>query len=202
MKPAELARRTLRVVSMVMVLTAASGCHRDAPDLPKLGAVAPFELTDQRGQSFSSVRLRSTAWVGAFFFTRCPTVCPRITARMHALQAWGNSQHLDFKLLSISIDPDFDTPEVLAEYAKQHGVDPSRWTLLTGSAERIKELSEGTFRLAMSGRPNPEADHYGMIHAGHLVLIDREGLLRGYYRSSDDAEMRRLERDLLRVAGR
>lgn len=185
---------------LALVALGVAGCKEQKTDLPKLGSVAAFAFRDQNGQEFSSTRLRGTAWVGAFFFTRCPTVCPRITGRMKALQRFGNEQRLDFRLLSITIDPEFDTPEVLAQYAKQHEVDRSRWSLLTGDANAVKQLSEGTFHLAMSGEPNANAEHYGMIHSGHLVLVDREGLLRGHYRSSDDAEMRRLEVDLKRVS--
>lgn len=186
-------------VALVLAASASVGCRKDEPAPPKLGSVAAFEFRDQKGQAFSSSRLRGQAWVGAFFFTRCPTVCPRITGRMKALQRLGQDRQLKFHLVSITIDPDFDTPVVLKKYAQQHEIDESRWSLLTGDAERVKQLSEGTFRLAMSGNANPNADHFGMIHSGHLVLVDREGLLRGHYRSSDDDEMRRLERDLVRI---
>lgn len=182
-----------------VALASLLSCQKQDSDLPKLGSVAPFEFQDQAGQGFSSSKLRGKAWVGAFFFTRCPTVCPKITARMLALQKFGQTRQLDFHLVSFTIDPDFDTSPVLQAYAQKHGVDGSRWTLLTGDAGRVKALSEGTFRLAMSGRPDPNADHLGMIHSGHLVLVDREGLLRGQYRSSDEDEMRRLERDLTKV---
>ncbi|HEY5957455.1 MAG TPA: SCO family protein [Polyangiaceae bacterium] len=184
----------------VLLACVFGGCRSREADLPKYGSVSPFEFLDQSGKSYSSTQLQGTAWVGAFFFTRCPTICPKITARMQALQRYGTERHIDFKLVSFSIDPDFDTPTVLDQYARRYAVDSERWRLLTGNSDRMKQLSEGTFRLAMSGRPNPNADHLGMIHSGHLVLVDREGILRGYYRSSDDDAMQKLERDLARIA--
>jgi protein SCO1/2 len=189
------------IAAALLLAVDVTGCRSREKEIPKLGSVAPFEFVDQSGKPFASTELRGKAWVGAFFFTRCPTVCPKITARMQALQRFGNERQLDFRLVSFSIDPDFDTPAVLEKYGQDNGVDVQRWRLLTGSAERIKQLSEGTFRLALSGRPNPNADHLGMIHSGHLVLVDREGILRGHYRSSDEEQMQQLQRDLTRVAG-
>jgi protein SCO1/2 len=175
-------------------------CSKREATLPKLGSVAAFAFTDQNGRAFSSRSLLGSPWVGAFFFTRCPTVCPKITARVKALQEFGAREHLTFKLVSISIDPDNDTPDVLLAYAHRYGLDLTRVSLLRGPSQEVQRLSEGTFKLAMSGRPDPNADHLGMIHSGHLVLVDGEGLLRGYYRSSDEEEMRRLEMDLRRLS--
>lgn len=177
-------------------------CQKQLPELPKLGQVAPFAFTDQNAQEFSSSALRGTPWVGAFFFTRCPTICPKITARMKVLADFGASEKLPFKLVSITIDPEHDTPEVLAAYAKTHALDLSRMTLLRGDMERVRSLSEATFKLALSASPDPEKDPLGMIHSGHLVLVDADGQLRGHYPTSEDAAMRRLEVDLLRLAGR
>jgi protein SCO1/2 len=129
-------------------------------------------------------------------------VCPKITARVKGLQELGARENLSFKLVSVTIDPDNDTPDVLLAYARKHGLDLGRVTLLRGPSHEVQKLSEGTFKLAMSGRPDPNADHLGMTHSGHLVLVDAEGLLRGYYRSSDDVEMRRLEVDLRRLSKR
>ena len=201
---ARLAQRAFKLLSTLTLGLALAGgaCQRSEESLPKLGTVAPFAFIDQGAHPFSSLTLRGKPWVGAFFFTRCPTICPKITARMKGLSEFGAREELDFKLVSFSIDPDNDTPEVLTAYARKYGLDLTRMTLLRGDSEQIRQLSEGTFKLAMAGRPDKNADHLGMIHSGHLVLVDAEGLLRGHYRSSDDDEMRRLERDLRRVSKR
>ncbi|MGC4069986.1 MAG: SCO family protein [Polyangiaceae bacterium] len=184
------------IAAALLCLAMPTGCSKHEATLPKLGSVAAFSFTDQNGRAFSSRSLVGAPWVGAFFFTRCPTVCPKITARVKSLQELGTREKLPFKLVSISIDPDNDTPEVLLAYAQRYGLDLARVTLLRGPGDEVQRLSEGTFKLAMSGRPDPNADHLGMMHSGHLVLVDAEGVLRGYYRSSDDVEMRRLEVDL------
>src|SRR5690606_3323481 len=100
--------------------------------LPELGKVGPFALTDQAGERVDNATLAGKPWVAAFMFTRCPTVCPRITAEMKKLQAAAKQKGVSLHWVSFSVDPEHDTPQVLRDYARTHGLDPGNWPLLTG----------------------------------------------------------------------
>jgi len=184
-------RRLLALGGLVVSL----GACRRAQDLPALGNVGSFSLKDQAGRPVTAETMRGKVWAAAFFFTRCPSVCPRITRRMRALQEQATKEHLELELVSFSVDPDNDTPEVLGAYAKQYGADLSTWRFLTGDLEEVRRTSEQGFKLALDGKPTPGADHLGLFHGSHLVLVDRAGTIRGYYRTSEDGQMTQLLKD-------
>jgi protein SCO1/2 len=169
------------------------GCRR-AP-LPELGSVGSFQLTDQAGRPVNEGVLRGKVWAAAFFFTRCPTICPRITRRMLDLQHAAAHDQVPLQLVSFSVDPENDTPDVLLAYAKQYGADLGSWRFLTGDLEAIRKTSEQGFKLALDGKPTPGADHLGLFHGSHLVLVDGSGQIRGYYRTSEDEQMAQLLKD-------
>ena len=181
-----------------MVGAAALGCKR-AADLPALGGVGSFSLTDQAGRAVSAETLRGRVWAAAFFFTRCPTVCPRITRRMRDLQQAAAKGSVKLELVSFSVDPENDTPEVLAAYAKQYGADLATWRFLTGDLEVIRKTSEQGFKLALDGKATLGAEHFGLFHGSHLVLVDGAGQIRGYYRTSEDAQMAQLLKDAAKL---
>jgi protein SCO1/2 len=171
-----------------------AGCKRSA-DLPVLGHVGRFSMTDQAGQSFTPETMRGKVWAAAFMFTRCPTVCPRITRRMRELQQAAKSEGVTLELVSFSVDPEHDTPAVLTDYAKKYEADLSSWRFLTGDLEVVRKTSEQGFKLAMEGKPTPGAEHFGLMHGSHLVLVDGAGQIRGYYRTSEDQAMKQLLAD-------
>jgi protein SCO1/2 len=177
------------------------GCKR-ASALPALGSVGNFNLTDQSGRAVSAETLRGKVWAAAFFFTRCPTVCPRITRRMRDLQHAAAHGGVKLELVSFSVDPDNDTPEVLAAYAKQYGADLTTWRFLTGDLAVIRKTSEQGFKLALDGKATPGAEGFGLFHGSHLVLVDAAGQIRGYYRTSEDEQMAQLLKDAALLAGR
>ena len=168
-----------------------AGCKR-SPDLPALGHVGQFSMTDQAGQSFTPETMRGKVWAAAFMFTRCPTVCPRITRRMREVQLAAAKEGLKLELVSISVDPEHDTPAVLGDYAKKYEADLASWRFLTGDLEVVRKTSEQGFKLAMEGKPTPGAEHFGLMHGSHLVLVDGAGQIRGYYRTSEDQAMKQL----------
>jgi protein SCO1/2 len=194
--PFLLSRRGLLVVS---AHAAVIGCRRGA-DLPTLGGVGSFSLIDQAGRQVSEATLRGQVWAAAFFFTRCPTVCPRITRRMRDLQQAAAKGGVKLGLVSFSVDPENDTPEVLTAYARQYGADLSSWRFLTGDLEVVRKTSEQGFKLALDGKPTPGAADFGLFHGSHLVLVDRAGQIRGYYRTSEDAQIVQLLQDAALLA--
>ncbi|MFZ5892159.1 MAG: SCO family protein [Myxococcota bacterium] len=174
-------------------------CRREPP-LPELGTVPSFSLQNQEGTAFGSAQLKGRVWAVAFMFTRCPSVCPRVTRFMQKVQASAKSKQVPLTLVSISVDPENDTPAVLKAYAQKFGADLASWSFLTGDFEAIKKTSVDGFKLALDGRADPNAKDYGIIHGSHLVLVDPSAKIRGYYRSEDDAEAERLLVDARRLA--
>lgn len=188
-----LSRRTLLLGSLALPL--GLGCERRPSRPATLGTLGGFSLTSQDGKPFGAEQLRGGVWVAAFLFTRCPTVCPRIVARMKALAAEARQKKLGLRFVAFSVDPEHDTPEVLAQYARKSGVDSEDFTLLTGDLEAIKKTSVEGFKMALEGTPDAGAEHLGMLHGSHLVLVDKALGIAGYYRTSDDGEMQRLLAD-------
>jgi protein SCO1/2 len=192
--PEPLSRRALLTVAAGLSFTVSFGCRR-AEKLPALGNVGTFDLIDQAKRPVNADSMRGQVWAAAFFFTRCPTICPRITRRMRELQQAAGKEGTKLQLVSFSVDPDNDTPDVLMAYAKQYGADLSSWRFLTGDLEVVRKTSEQGFKLALDGKATPGAKDFGLFHGSHLVLVDGTGQIRGYYRTSEDAQMAQLLKD-------
>ncbi len=195
-------RRTwtwLAMLSALVALISIAGCRKKAEPLPELGRVGAFALVNQQGTPVSAESLRGKVWVAAFFFTRCPTICPRITRRMRALQVAAQSNAEPPTLVSFSVDPDNDTPAALLAYAKRYEADLRTWSFLTGDLDVVKRTVMDGFKLALDGKSDPSADNGGIIHGSHLVLVDRKLAIRGYYRTDDDDDMKRVLEDAARL---
>lgn len=164
--------------------------------LPAMLQVPEFSLSDQRGSSFGMRDLRGKPWVATFFFTRCAATCPRQTATLARLQTElvGDSRLEQVMLVSISVDPTHDTPEVLDEYADQAGAESGRWRFLTGPRDDIWRLSTEGFRLAAGEDPGNAA--MPMMHSPKLVLVDGRGFIRGFYDHDSDQAFTSLLADL------
>jgi protein SCO1/2 len=151
---------------------------------PVLGQVGTFSLVDQDGRSFESARLAGQVYVANTFFTTCRTVCPPLMRALAGLEERYRQAGVEgVRLVSISVDPETDTPAKLREYGAALGVDPARWVLLTGDPTEVRRLVEGGFRTAMGEAPEGENAVFDIVHSGKLVLVDREGRIRGYYDS-------------------
>ena len=191
-----------RLLLAGFLLVAVAGCARRGPDsgepLPKLGAVT-FALTDQNDKPFGADQLTGKVWAAAFMFTRCPTVCPLMTARMAHVQKLARERDVPLALLSFSVDPGHDTPEVLRAFARERGLDTSNWVFLTGDSAAVRETAERGFKIGVEGSADPSAEHYGITHGTHLVLLDRQRSIRGYYQSTDDERVEALLSDAARL---
>ena len=155
--------------------------------LPILGQVRDFALVERSGRELTGSDLRGRVWVADFIFTRCVGPCPMMTTRMALLQ-----EEIDPEvgLISFTVDPAYDTPEVLSRYADQYGADPIRWSFLTGDEEQIYRLAREGLQLTVE--PEEESDQVN--HSTRFVLIDREGQIRGYYSGADPSSLEDLER--------
>jgi protein SCO1 len=183
-----------------VLLALAAACQKKPEALPVLGQIAEFGLKDQSGRAVSARDFRGKTWVATFMFTRCPTICPRITRRMQELQAHAKQEQAPLTLVSFSVDPEYDTPAVLTAYAGEFKLDTSNWRLLTGDIEVIKKTSIESFKMALDGQPDSAADHLGLVHGSHLVLVDGKLQIRGFYRSSDGDVVKRLVSDAKRLS--
>ena len=153
---------------------------------PDYGTVPSFELFDQLGNTFTKDELLGDVWVVDFVFTTCAGPCPIMTAQFSELQDRFSDQE-DFRLLSISVNPEYDTPEVLKRYGDDYGADHSRWTFLTGDREKIRSLAWEGFHVGKEEDP--------IFHSTYFILVDKEGKIRGYYISSEKNEIERLWTD-------
>ncbi|MHA8053146.1 SCO family protein [Aquirufa sp. Wall-65K1] len=157
--------------------------------------IPPFQLVDQKGAPFSSKVLDNQIYVASFFFTRCSTICPKITSQVSRLQDTF-SQDSDIKLLSISVDPKYDTPEKLAAYAKRFDAKAGKWYFLTGDKKTIYPLALKGFHVPLADASeydqaikNPDET---FIHSERLILIDKEKHIRGFYNGTDKKDVDRL----------
>lgn len=180
------------------------GCQRHeasaAEALPPLGTVGPFWLTDQEGRTFTEASLDGRVWVAAFMFTRCPTVCPEMVRRMRGIQEQAKQRVVPLALVSFSVDPENDTPEVLRAYTAAQGLDTANWRFLTGDSAVIRTTAERGFKIGVEGTPRAGSEHFGITHGTHLVLLDTHRTIRGYYQSSDGERVSALLEDAARLA--
>jgi cytochrome oxidase Cu insertion factor (SCO1/SenC/PrrC family) len=143
-------------------------------------AATPFTLTDQRGEAFDSKSLAGKVWMGSIFFANCPGPCFR--ENQAVAEILREIDHPDFMAVSLTCDPENDTPEVLRRYADRFEADPARWKFLTGDLAKIKEVGMGTFKLPVE---------LG-VHSERGVVFDRQGRLRGGYHLLDPDKVKLL----------
>lgn len=136
--------------------------------------VPAFSFTNQNGKTITNTDYEGKVYVMEFFFTTCPTICPRMNANLIQIQnAFKGFEN--FGVASFTINPDFDTQEVLKAYAEQYGVTNPNWHLMTGNQDAIYKLANEGFNLYTA---KDEAAEGGFEHSGNFALIDKNGFLR------------------------
>lgn len=186
--------------SVVAALAVFLGACGEREPLPSLYALPAFTLVDHRGAPFTNETVAGRPWIADFVFTSCRTICPVMTERMKALGGALGDQLGAVRLVSISVDPGTDTPNVLARYVRERSLDDRHWTFVTGDTGAISDLVVRGFRVAM-GQPAPmpnEPGAYDILHDTHFVLVDGAGTLRGVY-DSDEPGRARLVADVERL---
>ena len=168
--------RYLILISTVLLFS----CSPRMPEakLDNFKTVSDFTFTAQDGSEFSSDALKGKVWVCSFIFTSCPTTCPIITARMAQLQA--SSADLDVHFVSITIDPETDTPKRLAEYAEGLFANTDNWSFLTGDAAVIDAFARESFMLGVSRPPGEEEALVDFVHSNKIAVVDQNGVVRYY----------------------
>lgn len=188
-----------------------SGSGAGAPS--DYGSVPEFTLTERSGQPVGLRDLRGLVWVADFMYTQCPDTCPLQSAELARLQAEfvGSA---DLRLVSITLDPEHDTPAVLGRYARRFGAG-DHWFFLTGSRRQTFCLATRGFHLPVSDPRTPPIDcglalrlgpspawaHEGheplrILHGPRLTVVDREGRIRAYRQATDPDDRSELRRDL------
>jgi cytochrome oxidase Cu insertion factor (SCO1/SenC/PrrC family) len=161
------------------------GCRptldRDANEDLDLGEVTNFTLTDAASHPFGKKDLLGKYWVASFIFTHCNGPCPQVSGTMARLQA-ETADVQDFRLVSFTVDPDRDTPEVLKDYGQRFGADPTRWIFLTGDKDRVYRLIREGFHLGVEeNRGKERAPGREVTHSSRLMLVDPRGHVRGLF---------------------
>lgn len=158
-----------------------------APQLPVISQVAGFALTNQDGSVLTLAGLRGHVWVADIIFTRCAGPCPRMTRQMELLQA-ALPKDSGARLVTLTTDPEFDTPEVLQRYAARFNANPARWNFLTGSKLQIAALAIDSLKLtAVEKKPEERTDADDLfIHSTIFVVVDKQARLRGAFETDGE----------------
>jgi protein SCO1/2 len=190
----QLDNRTAARGALVAAAVYLLGCGPVA-DVPVWGTLPEFDLVNQDAEPYGTQQLEGRPWIADFIFTHCPGRCPMLTREMSRLQTELRGRGWDdVMLVSISVDPESDTPDALAAYAAKHGAKQDGWQFLTGTRDGIWSLSVDGFKLAVA-----EIEDTGqgpIVHSNRFVLADGQRQIRGYYDAFDADDRAKLLRDL------
>ena len=193
----------LTLLAIPVVATLVARAQRG--DLPHLGQVPAFALTDQGGRALTGDDMAGKVWVADFIFTSCSEICPKLTGEMANLQRYvlnsGTAERV--RLVSITVDPERDTVTRLAAYAAGFRADPTLWKFATGPADAVKDAVVRGFKIGVTREKDESAsDGFAILHGTRFVLVDARGAIRGYYDAGEAAAMARLRTDLDRLVER
>ncbi|MDG1763190.1 MAG: SCO family protein [Flavobacteriaceae bacterium] len=158
----------------------------------KFHKIAPFNLTNQNGETITEQDYQDKIYVADFFFTTCPTICPKMTANMGQLQ----NEFLEdsqVKFLSYSVTPQIDSVQQLKKYAVEKGVNDSKWNLVTGDKKIIYSLARKSY---LAVKEDGDGGPFDMIHTENFILVDPEKRIRGFYDGTDLESMQTLITDI------
>lgn len=192
-------RRTL-LANALIGATLARCKHKNAPPA-MLWPIPPWSLIDQDARPFGTDQLRGKVYVANFIFTRCPSSCPRLTRKMHALTERLRSAGDRVRFVSISVDPEFDTPAKLKEFGDRYHADWSRWHFVTGPFDRVLRAIDQGFRVSSgmgtAGQTlGAEFDPFALAHSNHFALVDPQSSMRGAYSVEQDSGIERIALDV------
>ncbi|NBT58343.1 SCO family protein [bacterium] len=155
--------------------------------LPRLIEIPEFHLRTQEGFPFEKKNFLGRVTLVNFIFTNCPTVCPLLTQKMKEVVAMISNPEIQF--VSISVDPENDTPEVLKKYGERFGADWSKWTFLTGPLDQISDIVVKGFKVVFV---RDSKDLLDITHGEYFVLVDKTGYIRAYRMISDESSKKDL----------
>jgi protein SCO1/2 len=183
------------VILALIILILASGCNSSLPSDVDY-SVSDFSLIERGGETVQRDDLHGKIWVAAFIFTRCAGPCSQVSGAMAHLQH-DLAGTKGIKLVSFTVDPEYDRPEVLRIYAERFKADPRNWLFLTGNRDEIHKLAVESFHLGVVKNEGPDVKPgFQVEHSTKLVLVDPEGRIRDYFDGTNPEELPRLERQI------
>ena len=180
--------------ALAVILVASQAARRPPVPLPVLGTVPDFSVVAHDGRPLTRGALAGRVWLAEFIFTRCAGQCPLMARQTQRLLE--ALQDVPMRAVSFTVDPAYDTPAVLAAYAQRYGAQPGQWDFATGDPAALRALAVQGFRLAVGEGGPPDEP---ITHSVRLVLVDRDGAIRGLYDATDDEAMARLRADARRL---
>ena len=178
------------VVAIFLAITYIVKFTSDQEPLPVIGSIPEFEFVDSDGESVSLNTLKGKVWVADFIFTTCTMACPMMTGNMNIIHK-KYKKNDDLRLVSISVYPEYDTPEILKKYAAQYQANTERWHFLTGKEDAVKKVIKDGFKMG---------DYEDIIfHSEKFALVDKNGLIRSYYNGMKTEDMNKLKKDIDRL---
>src|ERR1041384_5755102 len=168
-------------------------------ELPVLAELPQFSLVDEEAKPFGKADMAGRGWIADFVFTSCADACPRLQGKMKKIQdrLIPLEQGGDIALLSISVDPERDTPAKLKQYGEIFGARHGLWKSLTGQQKDVETTVVRGFHTAMAKMPRDnDATAFDIMHGERLVLVDRQGRIRGFYEADDQDHLLRDARSL------
>lgn len=177
----------LLTLALVFILANLKSQKPHTSSLLVYNQVSDFTLTNQNGTAVSLKDLRGQVWIGDIIFTRCPGPCLRMTRQMKELETALKSTE-GVKLISLTTDPDFDTPPVLKKYADRFEADSNRWEFLTGTKDQIRDVAVASLKLAaIEKKPEDrESENDLFVHSTIFVVVDKRGQLRGVFETGGE----------------
>lgn len=177
-----------------------SGQLGKARNIPPIKQLPAFVLVDENGEPFAREDMAGKVWLADFIFTRCPGPCLRLS---EILSGWQRKveEYDDVQLVSFTVDPGYDTPEVLTQYAARFNARPGKWKFITGPPDAQLDLVRDGFMLMAAEQKDPERakTEGAIIHSSHIVLVDQNAMIRGYYQSDSPEAMEKLMGDVLHL---
>tara|TARA_B110000014_G_scaffold80451_1_gene55216 strand:+ start:387 stop:968 length:582 start_codon:yes stop_codon:yes gene_type:complete len=178
------------IVAVILLVTFLFKESSTLDDLPISGSVPDFEFTDSNGETISREDMEGKVWVADFIFTTCTMACPIMTGNMNIIHKSFKDDN-NVRIISISVYPEYDTPEVLKEYASRYDANTDRWHFLTGPEELVKNIIKTGFKIG---------DYEDIIfHSEKFALVDVKGNIRGYYSGMETEDMSKLKKDIKRL---
>jgi protein SCO1/2 len=163
-----------------------------------LHRIASFSFTDQKNQTVTNETFKKKIYVANFFFTVCPSICPRMTANLQEVaKAFKSDSNVLF--ISHSVTPEIDSVAKLNEYAKENGIDASQWHLITGKVDDIYSLARQSY--FVEEEIGFTRDNKEFLHTEHFILVDEDGHIRGLYNGTLELEAQRLIEDIRLLRG-
>lgn len=162
-------------------------------NLEEFHKIPEFSFKNQLNEEVTNKTFEGKIYVANFFFTTCPNICIQLTQNMRQIQQLYANDN-DVKLLSHTVLPSIDTVEILKEYGERQNIDPKKWHLVTGDKEKIYELARKAYFADDLYKQTKDKNRF--IHTENLILIDKKGHIRGVYKGTLPAEVKRIQRHI------